>query len=676
MAQHSNGPRRSGESPQLAAALTYAARGWRVFPLHSPTRSGGCTCGKLDCTQTGKHPRTQHGLKDASSSEAVLRIWWGQQWRRANLAIATGQRSRLVVLDVDPRHDGVASLARIQEQFGPLPETLRVATGGGGEHWYYQHPGGDVLIRTGARVAGLEGLDVRGDGGYVVAPPSWHASGARYDWINPDTPIAPLPDWLLELLMKLPEPPSEPRPALRAVGGLADGRRWLDQALERAGEGNRNDTGFWLACQLRDDGMNQETAESIMADYSARAPGSGYSLREAMQSLRQAYGRTARERARDISRPLRDMSYQTHGANALAEPPSAHWRRDDDTTGHERERERDSEEEQEARRQARFTFLSDEEVEMLPPPSWQIGTILVQDSLSVVYGEFGSAKSFLALDWALSIATGKAWMGKPVMQGTVAYIAGEGIGGMGKRIRAWKQQHNWTGGPTGLWLLGSAPLLLHMEDVIALRDALRALPATPSLVVVDTLARSMTGGDENSAQDMGLAVAAAETIRAEFGCHVLLVHHKPAGAQKTRGSTALPGAADTLIDVTKDNDHIIITCEKQKDASPFDRVHCKLLTVVVDEATLETSCVLVPTTNASNGPLKLARSAENVLTLLSEQPEQQARFAELQRGMEEQFGMSKQSLVNALASLRDAGMVERTNGLWKLVVNDPSGSAQ
>lgn len=672
MAQRSSG---SGpqDTPQFAAALSYAARGWRVFPLHSPTRSGGCTCGQADCisdpNKIGKHPRTLHGLKDASKASSVLRIWWGHQWRRANIAIATGKRSGLVVLDVDPRHDGIRSLALIQEQFGPLAETLKVATGGGGEHWYYQHPGGDLLMRTGARVAGLEGLDVRGDGGYVVAPPSWHASGARYDWVDESTPIAPLPEWMLELLMKLPEPPVETRPQLRSVGGRADGQRWLEKALERAIEGNRNDTGFWLACQLRDDGMGQEAAESLMAEYSARVPGSGYTLREAMQSLRQAYGAPARDRARDVTRPAAttSASYQIHGATALAEPPKT-WRRDDDTIGREQESERS--EENEARRQARFTFLSDEEVEMLPPPTWQIGTLLVQNSLSVVYGEFGSAKSFLVLDWALSIATGKAWMGKPVTQGMVAYIAGEGIGGMGKRIRAWKQQHEWTGGPTGLWLLGSAPLLLHMEDVIALRDALHALPEIPALVVIDTLARSMTGGDENSAQDMGLAIAAAETIRAEFGCHVLLVHHKPAGAQKTRGSSALPGAADTLIDVTKDNDHIIITCEKQKDAAPFERIHCSLLTVVVDEATLETSCVLVPSSKQDhNAPIKLAKSAENVLALLREQPEYQARFADLQRGMDEQFGMSKQSLVNALSSLRDAGIVGRVDGLWK-IVND------
>ncbi len=668
--QHSSSGHRS-DSPQLAAALSYAARGWRVFPLHSPTRSGGCTCGNADCTQTGKHPRTHHGLKDASSAEGVLRIWWGQQWRRANVAIATGNRSGLVVLDVDPRHEGLRSLTQIQEQFGALPETLKVATGGGGEHWYFQHPGGDILMRTGARVAGLEGLDVRGDGGYVVAPPSWHASGARYDWVDPSIPVASLPDWLLELLMKLPEPPPEARPALHAVGGLADGQRWLTMALERAVEGTRNETGFWLACQLRDDQMSQETAESLMADYAARVPGSGYSLREAMQSLRQAYGAPARDRARDMTRPTmttRASDYATRGAHALSGPATT-WRRDDDTTGNERDERSEQSAEQEARRQARFTFLSDEEVEMLPPPSWQLSTILVQNSLSVVYGEFGSAKSFLVLDWALSIATGKPWMGKTVTQGMVAYIAGEGIGGMGKRIRAWKQQHDWTGGPTGLWVLGSAPLLLHMEDVVALRDALRALPEIPALVVIDTLARSMTGGDENSAQDMGLAVAAAESIRAEFGCHVLLVHHKPAGAQKTRGSTALPGAADTLIDVTKDGEHLIITCEKQKEAAPFERVHCKLLTVVVDEAALDTSCVLVPTVERSNARLKLAKSAENVLHLLREQPEQQARFADLQRGMEEQFGMSKQSLVNALGSLRDAGAVGRVNGLWK-IVND------
>ncbi len=692
MAQRPSGDH-SKASPQLAAARSYASRGWRVIPLHGPTKGGGCTCGKADCGPVGKHPRTKNGLKDASASEAVLNVWWGQQWARANVGIVTGGRSGLVVLDIDTRHGGAESLSVLQERYGALPETLRVATGGGGEHWYYQHPGGDVLLRNVAGLDDLSGLDIRGDGGYVVAPPSWHKSGAKYEWVDEATPVAPLPDWLLELLQKpradydVRGPRLAPDHAEWAANDT--GQYWLDKALAQAYEGNRNATGFWLACQLRDAGLSHAETENWLATYAARVPGSGYSEREALASVRQAYTATPREAARNTAKVSGD--YQHYNNNSYTSYDYGNYSGYDsndesggdyntdstDSTGNDqgndsqgpRGQQTRQERSDAKRRKARFTFMTDEEVEALPPPEWLLGGMLVANTLSVVFGEYGSAKSFLVLDWALSIATGMSWMGHPVKQGAVVYIAGEGIGGMGKRIRAWKQQHGWTGGATGLHLLGTAPHLLSPEDVLFLRDAMRALPVKPSLVVIDTLARSMTGGDENSAQDMGRAVAAAESIRVEFGCHVLLVHHKPNGAAKTRGSNALPGAAYTLVDVVRDNDTIIVNCPKQKDAAEFDRMYAKLLTVCIDEETLETSCVLTPTAARgrwNSDPQRMTRSAENVLNLLKEQAGQQLRFNDIARMMEEQFGAVKQTVANALAQLKLMGKVVNDTGIWRV----------
>ena len=340
MAQQSSSSRGgSGNSPQLAAALAYVARGWRVIPLHSPTRNGGCTCGRAECASIGKHPRTRSGLKDSSASSAVIQEWW-RTWGRANIGIVTGARSGLVVLDVDARHSGHESLITLQERYGALPETLRVATGGGGEHWYFRHPGADVLLRNVAGLDDLSGLDIRGDGGYVVAPPSWHQSGAQYEWImSPkDAPtaaaeegvmVATLPSWLLALLSK---PRAEKTlPAVRPAPDRLDwavrdtAQYWLDKALERAREGTRNDRGFWLACQLRDAGLTMDEAESWMRDYATQTPGRGYSAREALSSLRQAYLSPARESARSRERerePAKNRQrYPTRGANALAAVP-------------------------------------------------------------------------------------------------------------------------------------------------------------------------------------------------------------------------------------------------------------------------------------------------------------------------------------------------------------------
>jgi hypothetical protein len=183
----------------LETALAYARRGWPVLPLHTAT-NGGCSCDKPDCSDIGKHPRfhvtdLQHGLKDATTDDTLIRRWW-QRWRHANIGIVTGKVSGLVVIDVDPRHGGDLTLEDLEAEHGKFPETVENLTGGGGRHLFYQHPGGE--LRCGTDALG-PGVDIKADGGYVVAPPSRHASGRRYEWevsSHPDdVTIAPLPTW-------------------------------------------------------------------------------------------------------------------------------------------------------------------------------------------------------------------------------------------------------------------------------------------------------------------------------------------------------------------------------------------------------------------------------------------------------------------------------------------------
>lgn len=173
----------------LEAALGYASRGWPVLPVR------------------GKVPRTSHGVRDASADAGVIRSWW-RTWPDAGVGIATGRASRLVVLDVDPRHGGDDSLRELAARIGGLPDTAVCLTGGGGTHHYYRHPGGrDVPCRV--ALGGYAGLDLRGDGGYVVAPPTLHASGREYAWdttAHPDdVPLAPCPEALLTLAGEMRE---------------------------------------------------------------------------------------------------------------------------------------------------------------------------------------------------------------------------------------------------------------------------------------------------------------------------------------------------------------------------------------------------------------------------------------------------------------------------------------
>jgi hypothetical protein len=188
----------------IKSALRYANAGWPVFPLHSADPDGfECTCGDSKCSNVGKHPRTAHGFKDATIDRVTIRKWW-RQWPNFNIGIATGKASGLVVLDIDAPHGGLISLSELEHRHGRLQKSHRVRTGGGGQHLYFKAPSVPIKSKSGIAT----GIDVRGNGGYIVAPPSRHKTGKRYKWLGggrPDLSLLPeIPEWLIRLLTAEP----------------------------------------------------------------------------------------------------------------------------------------------------------------------------------------------------------------------------------------------------------------------------------------------------------------------------------------------------------------------------------------------------------------------------------------------------------------------------------------
>jgi hypothetical protein len=216
------------------AALAYRARGWSVIPVR---------------------PREKRPLMPWQLYQQQLPTLdeierWYARWPEANVGIVTGALSGLVVVDVDPRHGGDDSLKTWQREHGRLPRTVEARSGGGGRHLYFAHPGGIVHNR----VAFLPGVDLRGDGGLIVAPPSVHPSGRRYEWIVDPTEIA---------LARLPAP------LLAQVAPRHGGRGhatayWRELLEEGVGEGRRNDSVASIAGHLLWRGAATEVVTELM----------------------------------------------------------------------------------------------------------------------------------------------------------------------------------------------------------------------------------------------------------------------------------------------------------------------------------------------------------------------------------------------------------------------------
>lgn len=224
------------------AAPAYAHWGWRVFPLFG-VEAGSCRCGRTECSSPGKHPLVRRGLHEASTDEKKIRSWWAR-WPEANIGVATGTSSGMVVVDID-LPEAQTSLDRLDQLGLDLSPTLTAQTGAG-RHLYFTTS--KKLSNTTGRLPGLDeplpGIDLRADGGYVVAPPSLHVTGTRYTWVDPAIEPSSLPTWITAP-GRLPSPtePMGSDPTFEGDGtpyGLAALESEID-LLARAAEGSRND---------------------------------------------------------------------------------------------------------------------------------------------------------------------------------------------------------------------------------------------------------------------------------------------------------------------------------------------------------------------------------------------------------------------------------------------------
>ena len=239
---------------QMSEALAYAVRGWPAFPCFT-VRDGHCGCGNIGCQSPGKHPLISGGFTRASTDKKVVFDWW-QKWPMANIGIACGPAFGLV-LDVDADKGGEESLRDLEVEHGELPATPTSHTGGGGLHLIFAYPelADGEIVKNKAGIA--PGLDVRAEGGYIIAPPSVHGSGRRYVWDaenGPDAPMAPPPGWLRAMVV---------------TSGA--GNRLVEPIGDTIPEGSRDSTLTSMAGTMRRRGMSEDAIDAaLLAENEAR----------------------------------------------------------------------------------------------------------------------------------------------------------------------------------------------------------------------------------------------------------------------------------------------------------------------------------------------------------------------------------------------------------------------
>jgi hypothetical protein len=284
------------------AALAYATNGWPVFPLHTPM-GDHCSCGGTDC-KIGKHPRTPHGLKEATTDPTTIAKWWST-WPDANIGL---RLDGALVLDVDPRNGGDEALAALEKEHSPLALRARQRSGSGGYHYLFAPCEELTAKKTGFR----PGLDLlTGSGCYICVEPSLHTSGDKYKWTDEPHPLSKHresillvtpPTWLLDVVLKRNVKSATQRAANDAGPSERKELQFiLDEFIARiTGAGMRNNTDAGFFCAVRDNGYSPEEAADILPEWVQRANEADptippYTLKEAESTLKSIYSKPPRK---------------------------------------------------------------------------------------------------------------------------------------------------------------------------------------------------------------------------------------------------------------------------------------------------------------------------------------------------------------------------------------------
>jgi hypothetical protein len=449
-------------------ALSYANQGYAVFPLRP----------------NGKDPLTEHGFKDASRDPTVIQGWW-DRWPEANVGIATGRISGIVVLDVDRKHgvDGVVSAGELD-----MPPTLVIKTPSGGYHLFFKAPPGAIVPR---RIGVKPGLDILGEGGYVVAAGSY-VNGSAYIIVR-NRPIADCPEVLINL-------------AGRQNTNLAT----TPDDASKIGAGKRNQYLTSLGGKLRRIGFSTDELVAALL---------------AINTMR-------------CDPPISEAEVRRTAASVARYEP-------------------DAQSTEEADQAAPITVrpVSDLLAAVYPAIEYVSDPILIHPGLCLLFGPSGISKTYFALAWALSIASGRGFLTwKNEIPRGVLYIDGE-LGGrtMQQRVKLLKSGHELDiKAPfyTASFDDQGHGLFPDLEDPHAQLRYAAGIPDDVQMVIFDSLSTLAAMEESNDYKSWGTIQRFLLSLRRR-GLTVLVIHHANKGGNEQSGTSRRVHVMDTVISLRK-----------------------------------------------------------------------------------------------------------------------------
>lgn len=533
---------------KLDYALKYAALGIRVFPITPDTKT----------------PAIKSWPDEATTDKTLIGRWWAIN-ADYNIGIATGRGVVAIDADTKDGKPGLSSLELLDLEV--IPTSLRSRTPSGGVH---------VLLKTDRQIhnrvnsiAEYPGIDIRGENGYILAAGSTLPNGA-YE-LTANGRIEDMPAEFAEILAKRPKHKAhstEPVIELDTEENIAKAIDWLENVAATAVEGEGGDeTTYRTAARLRDYGLSQPIALDVMLGHWNERNEPPWPPEDLQTKVENAF--TYASGTWGGSSPAADFEAVDL---VIGEKP------DFLESGKKVVSDEVAKASDDRKRRSRFHVFGAPEIRKTATSTVYrplVDGVINQGTFALVYGKPGAAKTFNMIDMGVSIAMGKPWAGQyQTSRGAVFYIAAEGGTGIHQRVTAALDHHDAPQDTPFYLMPASVDFVTSNEDakVIAkLANKAAERSGHPlRMVVIDTVNRSMGGGDENSAVDMGKFIANVDLLRSATGATVVAIHHTGKDENRgARGHSSLLGALDTEI-LVKSNGQIEST--KQRDLPELETV--------------------------------------------------------------------------------------------------------